>query len=60
MKINIRNLTLTCKKQHLICDNCLFGGKIISCVRELSVLNKLCTTLDSVFVQHSSSDLFDL
>lgn len=59
MKININNWTLMCKKQHLICDNCVFDGQI-TCLREYPILSKLCTTLDSIFIKHSSSDLFNL
>lgn len=59
MKININNWTLTCKKQYLICDNCIFDGQI-TCFREYPVLSTLCTTLGSIFIKHSSPDLFNL
>ena len=59
MKININNLTLVCKEQRLICDNCLFKGTV-KCAYGWSMLNKLCREFDIIFVKYSSSDLFNL
>lgn len=59
MKININNWTLTCKKDHLICDGCYFDGKFI-CVRKYPILSKLCAKFDIIFVKHSSPSLFNL
>lgn len=59
MKININNLTLACKEQRLICENCLFKRKG-TCIYGCSMLNKLCREFDIIFVKYSSSDLFNL
>lgn len=59
MKININNLTLECKYQYSICNNCLFT-KGTKCVYEYPILYQLCTKCDIIFTKHSSPDLFNL
>ena len=59
MKLNINNLTLTCKKQPRYCTGCHFNGRHV-CLCPCYIINQVCFRYNVIFLRTNISNIFDL
>lgn len=60
MKLNINNVTLTCKKQPRYCTGCHFKMSRDVCLCNCHLLNILCFRHSLIFLRTNASDIFNL